>query len=233
MVCPKTTIVEKKKEVSVRNEFQNILLNLFKTEEGSGFVLDEKLMSFGELRPAVKKVSEINESAIKVSDYYVNERLTSKFNYQKNNEDGWFNARQRKGVVLHGILETITDLKELDKLIAVKMQEGLIRRSERDEVKQAVIDVINQQEIALWFKNSKSIISERDMILEGGEVKRPDKLFVMEDKAVLLDFKFGAPHNKYIDDINRYRDSLLKMDEFKQIDAYIWYAETGELLKVS
>lgn len=233
MVCPKTTIVEKKKEVSVRNEFQNILLNLFKTEEGSGFLLDEKLMSFGELRPAVKKVSEINESAIRVSDYYVNERLTSKFNYQKNNEDGWFNARQRKGVVLHGILETITDLKELDKLIAVKMQEGLIRRSERDEVKQAVIDVINQQEIALWFKNSKSIISERDMILEGGEVKRPDKLFVMEDKAVLLDFKFGAPHNKYIDDINRYRENLLKMDEFKQIDAYIWYAETGELLKVS
>ncbi|WP_448636191.1 hypothetical protein [Pedobacter panaciterrae] len=64
-------------------------------------------------------------------------------------------------------------------------------------------------------------------------MKRPDKLFVMEDKAVLLDFKFGAPHNKYIDDINHYRENLLKMDEFKQIDAYIWYAETGKLLKVS
>lgn len=233
LVCPKTTTVEKKKENSVKNELQHILLDLFKTEEGPGFVLDEKLMSFGEFRPVVKGLAEINESAITVADYYVNERLTAKFNSRKNNEDGWFNARQRKGVVLHSILETITDLKDLDKLIAVKIQEGLIRRTERDELRQAVTDIIHQQDIAEWFRNSKSVISERDMILEGGEVKRPDKLFVMEDKAVLLDFKFGAPHNKYIADINHYRENLLKMDEFKQIDAYIWYAETGELLKVS
>ena len=232
LICPKTTLVEKKKESSIKNELQNILLNLFKTEEGSGFVLDESLLAFGTLKPAIKKETEINEKAITVSDYYVNERLTAKFNYQKK-DDGWFNARQRKGVVLHSILETITDLADLDKLIAVKLQEGLIRRTERDEIKQAIINVISQQEIAGWFKNSDRIISERDMILEGGEVKRPDKLFVMEDKAVLLDFKFGAPHNKYIEDIKQYRDNLLKMDEFKEIDAYIWYAETGDLLKVS
>ncbi|WP_449435850.1 hypothetical protein [Pedobacter steynii] len=195
-------------------------------------MLDESLLAFGILKPAIKKETEINEKAITVSDYYVNERLTAKFNYQKK-DDGWFNARQRKGVVLHSILETITDLADLDKLIAVKLQEGLIRRAERDEVKQAVIDVISEQKIAGWFKNSDRIISERDMILEGGEVKRPDKLFVMKDKAVLLDFKFGAPHNKYIEDIKQYRDNLLKMDEFKEIDAYIWYAETGNLLKVS
>ena len=148
------------------------------------------------------------------------------------NEDNWFNAKQRKGIVLHKILETLTGSGNLEKLIAEKVQEGLIREAEREEIRQAVSDVLMQHEIKEWFEKARSIISEKDMIIDSGVVKRPDKLFILEDRAVLLDFKFGAQNNKYISDISLYRDNLIKMGEFEQVDAYLWYAQDRKLQKV-
>ncbi len=230
LVCPKTTFVEKKKE-GPKNEMQNILLDLLRLKGEPDFILEENLVSFGEF-PEKNFKAEKPHQGIEISSYEVNDQLTAKFNYQVPNEDNWHNARQRKGIVLHKILETLTNLTELDKLISIYVQDGLIRHGEKEEIRQAVSDVLKQSEIAGWFKSAKTIISERDMILEGGEVRRPDKLFVMEDHAVLLDFKFGAENKKYLEDISLYRDNLDKMGIFKQIDAYIWYAETQKLLKV-
>lgn len=233
LVCPKTTLTDKKKEGAPKNELQNILLDLFKRELDPDFILEDNLVAFGELQERPKHLPEVDANALTVSTYKVNEELTSKFNYQQHSEDSWFNARQRKGVVLHRILETLTSIEDLEKSITLHMQEGLIRRGESDEIRQAVADVLEQKEISTWFKQAKNIISERDMILEGGEVRRPDKLFILEDKVVLLDFKFGAEHDKYKTDISLYRDNLLKMEEFKIVDAYIWYAETKKLLSIS
>jgi len=230
LICPKTTFVEKKKE-GPKNELQNILLELLRLKGEHDFILEENMVAFGDFPERTIKTEQL-QGGLEISSYEVNDQLTSKFNYQVANEDNWQNSRQRKGIVLHKILETLTDLTGLDKLISMHMQEGLIRHGEKDEIKQAVTDVLKQTEISGWFKSARSIISERDMILEGGEVKRPDKLFVMEDRAVLLDFKFGAEHKKYLDDISLYRDNLVKMQEFAQVEAYIWYAETQKLLKV-
>ena len=89
-----------------------------------------------------------------------------------------------------------------------------------------------ESEIKEWFSKATSIISEKDMILESGVVKRPDKLFILDDRAILLDFKFGNQNNKYIADISLYRDNLIKMGEFNQVDAYLWYAQDRKLQKI-
>jgi hypothetical protein len=148
------------------------------------------------------------------------------------NEETWFNAKQRIGIALHKILENLSGIDNIDKLIAEKVQEGLIRDSEREEIKAAVVAILMQDEIKQWFDTAQSIISEKDMIIESGVVKRPDKLFVFNDHAILLDFKFGEENKKYIADISLYRDNLLKMGEFKQVDAYLWYAQDSKLQKV-
>lgn len=232
IVCPKTNMQEKKTDTG-KNELQQLLLNLFKEELDPELVLEDNLMSFGTLDQVVAKPQAHDHNGLLISRYLVNDDFATKFNYQQHNEENWFNARQRKGVALHSILEKLSDRSDLDRLIQLSMQEGMIRRGESDEVRQAVTDVLDQPEISSWFKQAEKVISERDMILEDGTVKRPDKLFVLKDHAVLLDFKFGAEQNKYLDDIAQYRNNLLKMDEFTAVHAYIWYAESKKLLKVS
>jgi len=133
---------------------------------------------------------------------------------------------------MHELLASINSLEELDKLVDEKVQDGLIREGEKAEIRAAIKDVLVQDEIHSWFSTANSVISEKDIILSEGVVKRPDKLFVFDDHAVLLDFKFGAEQSKYIDDINLYRQSLMRMGKFKEVHAYLWYARERKLQKV-
>ncbi|MES3019447.1 MAG: UvrD-helicase domain-containing protein [Bacteroidota bacterium] len=231
MICPK---LPKKPKSGPVNDIQLILSDLL-TSAGNNdplFNQEDDTFVFGDnvLVPSLN--SQEKNTPVIVDSYHVNEKLTERFKRNSQKQDTWFNARQRKGVVLHGLLETISSLDNLDKLINEKVQEGLIRVTEKAEIRTAVRDVLMQDEIHSWFSTAKFVISEKDIILSDGIVKRPDKLFVFDDHAVLLDFKFGAEQNKYVGDINLYRDSLMKMGEFKEVHAYLWYAQERKLQKI-
>jgi ATP-dependent exoDNAse (exonuclease V) beta subunit len=235
IICPKTPNGKSDSKVPP-NEIQVILSELFQSQETDEFnlIFEDNKYSFGEISAQSDENDQPDDHGqLIIHDYYVNEQLTERFKRNSTNEETWFNAKQRKGIVLHKILETLTGSGNLDKLIAEKVQEGLIREAESEEIRQAVSDVLMQHEIKEWFEKAKSIISEKDMIIDSGVVKRPDKLFILEDRTVLLDFKFGAQNNKYLADISLYRDNLIKMGEFEQVDAYIWYAQDSKLQKVS
>ena len=235
LICPNVPAKKKDGKDSELKNLQSILSGLFENGDTGDlqFESDDSHYFMGEL-PAMKPDNEINSEheSLRIHKYHVNEKLTERFKRNSMNEDSWFNAKQRKGIVMHKLLETLSGTEDLDKLISEKVQEGLIREAEREEIKLAVSDVLVQEEIKHWFKTAESVISEKDMIIDSGTVKRPDKLFVFGKSAVLLDFKFGAQNNKYISDISLYRDNLMKMGEFEQVDAYLWYAQDRKLQKV-
>ncbi len=231
MICPK--LPKKPKSGSV-NDIQLILSDLLMSAGSNDpqFIEEDDTFTFGDTVALPSQSSKEDNDPMTVRSYQVNEELTGRFKRNSQKQDTWFNARQRKGVVLHELLEKISSVEDLDKLINEKVQEGLIREAEKAEIRIAVRDVLMHDEIHSWFSTAKSVISEKDIILSGGVVKRPDKLFVFDDHAVLLDFKFGAEQGKYLGDISLYRDSLMKMGEFKEVHAYLWYAQERKLQKV-
>ncbi len=232
IICPKTPL--KKPATGSVNDIQLILSDLISSAEENDprFINEENRLVFGEIPDHPQRIPVAENKPLVITNYQINEKLTERFKRNSRSQDVWFNARQRKGVVLHELLETITSLDNLDKLMDEKVQMGLIRLAEKDEIRNAVKDVLMQEQIRTWFTTAKAVISEKDMILDSGMVKRPDKLFVFDDHAVLLDFKFGAEQSKYRGDIELYRDSLMKMGEFKEVHAYLWYAQERKLQKV-
>ena len=231
MICPK---LPKKPKSGAVNDIQIILSDLINSagSRDPEFNQEDDTFIFGETAIFSSAKEKIENEPLIIQSYQVNEALTERFKRNSKMQDNWFNARQRKGVVLHKLLETISSLEDLDRLIEEKVQDGLIREGEKAEIRLAVKDVLMQDEIDLWFRTAKSVISEKDILLSEGVVKRPDKLFVFDDHAVLLDFKFGAEQSKYFDDINLYRDSLMRMGKFKEVHAYFWYARERKLQKV-
>lgn len=235
LICPNLVIKKSGAKESSAKNLQTILSELFLSGDTGNldWVSDEMQYILGEIPISDAPAITLSETKpLRIKTYRVNEQLTERFKRNSRHEDSWFNARQRKGIVLHQLLERLDSLDNLDQLISIQVQEGLIREAERDEIRQAVTDVLMQDEIKHWFDTAKSVISEKDMIIDSGTVKRPDKLFILDDRAVLLDFKFGAQNNKYMADIGLYRDSLMRMGEFKQVDAYLWYAQDCKLQKV-
>ncbi len=231
LICPK---LPPRPKTGVPNDIQIILSEILSSlsDQDPAFSNEDNSFVFGEELMRHEDGPFTEDENLIVNSYQVNEGLTERFKRNNQKQETWYNARQRKGVVLHELLETINNLENLDKLINEKVQEGLIRISEKEEIKKAVRDVLMHNEIHSWFSTAKSVISEKDMILDNGVVKRPDKLFVFDDHAVLLDFKFGAEQTKYISDIKLYRDNLMRMGEFSEVHAYLWYAQEGKLQKV-
>lgn len=231
MICPKLGSKPKKGPI---NDIQIVLSDLL-ASAGDGdpsFVQEDQTFVFGDAVELPAQIVELEDAPLVISKYQINESLTECFKRNNTNQDTWFNAKQRKGVVLHELLENINTIDSLDKLIAEKVQDGLIREAEKAEIKTTVIDVLMQAEINTWFRTAKNVISEKDILLSKGVVKRPDKLFVFEDYAILLDFKFGNEQSKYVGDISSYRDSLMEMGDFKEVHAYLWYAQERKLQKV-
>ena len=235
LICPNLAPKKEGGKVSSAKNLQTIFSDLFATEDRGGldWEANEMLYVLGNIPVPMIPESVVSETKqLRIHNYHVNEQLTERFKRNSRKEDSWFNAKQRKGIVLHQLLEKLDSIDNLDRLISMQVEEGLIREAERDEVRKAVADIMMQDEIKTWFKTARSVISEKDMIIDSGTVKRPDKLFILDDRAVLLDFKFGAQNNKYIADISIYRENLMKMGEFKQVDAYLWYAQDRKLQKV-
>lgn len=234
LICPKTPLLKNPSTSGPPNDLQAILSQLLNSGDTGDleFISEDNNFLFGEIPVLLVKPIPVEQAQLMIHTYQVNGQLAERFKRNNQTQESWFNARQRKGVVLHQLLETLSGLDDLGKLLTEKVQEGLIREAEKDELRQAVADVLMQEEISHWFNTAKSIISEKDMILDSGIVKRPDKLFILEDRAILLDFKFGTEHNKYIADIKLYQENLMKMGEFKVVDAYLWYAQDRKLQKV-
>jgi ATP-dependent exoDNAse (exonuclease V) beta subunit len=231
MICPK---LPNKPKSGAINDIQIILSDLL-TYAGSSdpeFVQEADSFVVGNTTIPASQKRDVENDPLIIDNYQINEQLTERFKRNSQKQDTWFNARQRKGVVLHELLETINSLESLDKLIEEKVQAGLIRESEKTEIRVAVSDVLMHEEIRKWFSTATAVISEKDIILDNGVVKRPDKLFVFKDHAVLLDFKFGSEQKRYIGDINLYRDSLMMMGEFREVHAYLWYAQERKLQQV-
>ncbi len=232
IICPKTPPPPSK--AGLINDIQLILSNLLSAaaDEAPEFVYEDNCYVSGEM-PFRAEPAKVNDNiSLMLNEYVINEQATQRF--KRNNPDQaiWFNSNQRKGVVIHELLGQLDDLTQLDKLIDEKLQEGLIRSAEKAEIRKSVLDVLSQEQIHTWFKTARRVISEKDIILEDGSVKRPDKVFVFDDYAVLLDFKFGSEYTKYAEKIRTYRDSLMKMGTYGEVHAYLWYAGEAKLQRV-
>lgn len=232
MICPQTPSASPKN--GRINDMQLILSDLLAVtgDEDPEFFCEDNRYISGEIGLQRAVPGENEYAQLMLNEYAVNEQFTERFKRNNPDQEIWFNSTQRKGVVMHELLGELDDPVNLDRLIDGKLQEGLIRSAEREEVRKNIMDILMQDQIHTWFRTAGKVISEKDMILEGGSVNRPDKVFVFNDHAVLLDFKFGSEDAKYAEKIRSYRDSLMKMGTFREVHAYLWYAREAKLQRV-
>jgi len=201
-------------------------------EYQSEFIAEEGKLEYGDFAYLPEKKEERKIEKIEISNYPVNDTVSENFTRRHLPSNAWYNDQQRKGTILHEILSVVKRMSDIDKILEGYIQEGQIRESEKEYFLSTVSQVLSQEDISRWFSDSDQVISEQDILVEDGHSLRPDKLFVMKDKAILLDFKFGEEQAKYGITISNYRDNLLKMGEFQSVDAYIWYAKTQTLQKI-
>jgi CRISPR/Cas system-associated exonuclease Cas4 (RecB family) len=72
------------------------------------------------------------------------------------------------------------------------------------------------------------IRNESDILIPGSsDIRRPDRVMVSEDKAVIVDYKFGekraSSHRKQIEAYA----ALLRDMGYADVQGYLWYVSSG------
>jgi hypothetical protein len=85
--------------------------------------------------------------------------------------------------------------------------------------------------VSEWFAPGNEILTETSIILPGGGTKRPDRVIIMHDRVVVVDFKFGAEKPDHTQQVSGYRKLLLDMG-YKDVEAWLWYVPDNKKIKI-
>lgn len=138
------------------------------------------------------------------------------------------------GTICHDILSQMTVMEDADRVIGRFRRRGVI---DSDEMQTQISDLItrawNLEQMRDWFSGRYELMCE-DTIMTGyhGQVQiyRPDRVMIIDNKAVVLDYKFGAYHDDYAQQVQTY--IRLMTDLGYQTEGYLWMAKSNKLIKV-
>ena len=138
----------------------------------------------------------------------------------------WDAERQKaitKGNELHHILSLIETEDDVEPAFELALRQGTFTKKDVESLKKSVAQVVNHPDLAVYYKTGNRIYNEREIILENGEIVRPDRVVLQDNKAIILDYKTGIKDARYGKQLDSYADAIKKMgyDIMEKIIVYI------------
>ncbi len=132
------------------------------------------------------------------------------------------------GSLCHDILAHMVTREEQAAVVERYMQRGVIESEEqRREVESLLNRAWENLQMCEWFDGSWDLLREQAMMVNGEE-KRPDRVMLKGEKAIVLDYKFGAPNPKYHKQVADYME-VMRLLGYCEVEGYLWYAQQGTL----
>ncbi len=141
-------------------------------------------------------------------------------------------AKRNFGVLIHRILERLKNVEELDGLVQEAYFNGQLNQAEIQEVKVLFDRLFENPHMQEWFSKDAQVFSEQGILLPGGSSKRPDRIFLKEDQALVIDFKTGEERPAHHYQVMEYMNLVMDLTK-KHTDGYLVYIETAVIRKVT
>lgn len=147
-------------------------------------------------------------------------------------EDGLQARNQRKlGVIIHELLADSQRLEDALRLLREFTFEGRWDGSTASEVKVQLEMFFGLNQIQDWFGPAYQSLSEQGILLPGGAQKRPDRILIGKDQALVIDFKTGEKRESHLNQVKEYMDLVAKLSQLP-VKGYLCYLEPTEILEV-
>ncbi len=133
----------------------------------------------------------------------------------------------QRGNLMHDLFSRINTLDDIENAVSQLCFDGLIAPEEKSYYAGLVKDTIEKSGNSGWFSGDYQSYNECTILLkEKGEVvtRRPDKVLVKDDEAIVIDYKFGEPHAAHQKQIDQYL-TLMKRMGYQHVEGHIWYVD--------
>jgi ATP-dependent exoDNAse (exonuclease V) beta subunit len=200
------------------------------------FDISKSSFSYGKMPEKVKEVRSSLVNEVSVPGYEVNislNRLRLKFHGENFlvtlSEDQ--SVKLNYGRIMHEVFSLISTADDVQDAVLRLVLEGKIPDSQRDELVRKILEVISSPGVKQWFETGSVLIKEADILLPSGSTKRPDRILLKDNGAIIIDFKFGIEKPDYINQVINYRKLMNEMG-YNKVEAFLWYVDINKVIAV-
>ena len=137
------------------------------------------------------------------------------------------------GVRLHRIFERAYNIEDLHSAIDALVDDCIIGSEEATSLHTNIEDAMQDPTIRRWFTHSWDDVKNEADIITSNDIRRPDRVMIDGDHAIVVDYKFGHLKNRsHHKQVKEYVDILHKMDKYSKVEGYIWYTTLGHAEEV-
>lgn len=159
----------------------------------------------------------------------INDRLKLKTkNIGLSSETG----QREYGIVMHDILGRINRIEDLEKTLDSYIERGIIDKDEKLLISGKLSTFMKKQLVKNWFNGTFTNLNERDILIPGGKLYRPDRVMISDSEIIVIDYKFGEIENKaYYKQIENYLSIIRRMN-CKDVKGYLCYVTLDKIIEI-
>jgi ATP-dependent exoDNAse (exonuclease V) beta subunit len=135
------------------------------------------------------------------------------------------------GVLVHELLEKSRSKSDIRRYLEKFRFEGRLDKEDIDEISRQLNTLFADEQFSAWFKEGEIILAEQGILLPGGTKKRPDRIIIRADHAIVVDFKTGERNQKYAEQVVEYMQLVSGITQ-KEVKGYLCYLESGSIEEV-
>ncbi len=196
---------------------------------------EEKLFEFGQFR-LPDKDNRPKDTTVLLHDFCFSD-FSNSLQLRKNYEyffeqEGAPETKVNRGRLIHEVLSVINEASEVDKAMDKLLLQGMLSPGEAEEIRSQIENLVNDPEVRNWFDGTYRVINERNIITGKNGLKRPDRIMLNGNQAIVVDYKSGEKElDKYKYQVRSYMREL-KACGYSTVSGYIWYTRMNKRVRV-
>jgi ATP-dependent exoDNAse (exonuclease V) beta subunit len=195
----------------------------------SGVDVEDNTVAWGEFQEKLKKKeSQVIENPLN----YLSSPWSNKIKISASSQSTWKqNEPIQYGILMHEILGEIGNSNDIATVLDRYKKDGSLNQVEFEMMAEKLSNIISNEKIKPFFDVNFAVKQEASMLSKSGKLLRPDRVVFWDDKTVILDFKTGEKNESHHEQMKEYQSVLEEISE-TEVEAYLLYTETEELVKV-
>ncbi len=116
------------------------------------------------------------------------------------------------GNVIHEVLSYIKIRQDVNLALQKALENGLISSTQKEVVEKTILDIVNHEDLQLFFEENNTVFNEQTIIQKQGELVKPDRMVLNnKNQMCLLDYKTGKHLPKHEQQLLNYQEAIEQM----------------------
>ena len=161
----------------------------------------------------------------------LNIKLPSRDYFMQNTEDR-LTTSVNIGLMMHELLCKVVRRGDEKTVVAQMVSEGRLTEEEKRKVDTEIVMFQQLTASTDWFDDKWKVLNEHDILLKDGNLRRPDRVMICGNEAVVVDWKFGRKkRDEYNAQVGEYMHLIEQMGY--KVKGWLCYVNLKEIEQVN